>query len=88
MSISMRRDRRGTFTEPLILVSVVVGMVTLRALRLHLPPALTVGLLPQIMSHADWRFVLSVALGTTTLTGAISLTRSHLLDHTASPTVG
>ncbi|WP_233837161.1 HPP family protein [Paraburkholderia sp. ZP32-5] len=63
-----------------VVASLLVGVVTLRALRLHFPPALTVGLLPQIMSHADWRFVLAVALGTTTLIGAALLARPFFLD--------
>ncbi|MFM0003667.1 HPP family protein [Paraburkholderia dipogonis] len=63
-----------------VVVSLLVGIVTLRALRLHFPPALTVGLLPQIMLHPDWRFVLAVTLGSAALVGAFLLARPLLLD--------
>jgi hypothetical protein len=71
-----------------VVISLLVGMVTLRVLRLHFPPALTIGLLPQIMTHADWRFVLAVALGTTMLTGAVLLARPFLLNQRATLTAG
>jgi uncharacterized iron-regulated membrane protein len=124
MSMSLRRDPRGTFTSALILggllsivflaavakVAVVTGvlyvffpelgalsyevftrpagawarapimLVTLRTLRLHFPPALAVSLLPQIMPHADWSFVLAVAVGTSMLAGAFLLARPVLLS--------
>lgn len=63
-----------------VVVSLLVGMVTLRVLRLHFPPALTVGLLPQIMPHPDWHFVLAVALGAAMLTGVIFLVRPFFLS--------
>jgi hypothetical protein len=66
-----------------VVISLLVGIVTLRALRLHFPPALTVGLLPQIMLHPDWRFVLAVALGSTALVGAFLLARPLLLNQGA-----
>jgi hypothetical protein len=66
----------------------LVGILTLRALRLHFPPALTVGLLPQIMPHPDWRFVLSVALGITALTGTVLLVRPFLLNRSATLPAG
>jgi hypothetical protein len=71
-----------------VVIALLVGIVTLRALRLHFPPALTIGLLPQIMPHADWRFVLAVALGMTALTGAVLLSRPFLLNQSASLTAG
>ena len=71
-----------------VVISLLAGIVMLRALRLHFPPALTVGLLPQIMPHADWRFVLAVALGTTTLVGAFLLARPFLLNRSATLTAG
>ncbi|HEY4296355.1 MAG TPA: HPP family protein [Paraburkholderia sp.] len=67
-----------------VVISLLVGIATLRALRLHFPPALTVGLLPQIMSHPDWRYVLAVALGTSALAGAFVLARPFLLDQRAA----
>ncbi len=44
--------------------SVLAGIAVLRALDLHVPPALAVGLLPCVIPHPDWRFPLAVVLGT------------------------
>jgi hypothetical protein len=63
-----------------VVISLLAGIVTLRAMRLHFPPALAVGLLPQIMPHADWYFVLAIALGATTLAAAFLLARPVLLS--------
>jgi hypothetical protein len=63
-----------------VVISLLAGIVTLRAMRFHFPPALTVGLLPQIMPHADWYFVLAVALGATMLAAAFLLARPVLLS--------
>jgi hypothetical protein len=71
-----------------VVISLLAGIVTLRAMRLHFPPALTVGLLPQIMPHADWGFVLAVALGTTTLVAAFLLARPVLLSRSVALEVG
>jgi hypothetical protein len=71
-----------------VVISLLVAVVTLRALRLHFPPALTVGLLPQIMSHPDWRFVLAVALGTSTLIGAALLARPFFLNQSTTLSAG
>jgi len=65
-----------------VAISLAAGILTLRALRLHFPPALAVSLLPQIMPHADWRFVLAVALGTSTLAGVFLLARFRLFPTT------
>jgi hypothetical protein len=67
-----------------VVISLLLGIVTLRALRLHFPPALTVGLLPQIMLHPDWRFVLAVALGSTALVGVFLLARPLLLNQSVA----
>jgi hypothetical protein len=71
-----------------VVISLLAGIVTLRAMRLHFPPALTVGLLPQIMPHADWRFVLAIALGATTLAAAFLLARPVLLSPGAGLELG
>jgi hypothetical protein len=63
-----------------VVISLLAGIVTLRTLRLHFPPALAVGLLPQIMSNADWSFVLAVAVGMSMLAGAFLLARPVLLS--------
>ena len=44
--------------------SILVGIVIVRALDLHVPPALAVGLLPFVMAHPDLRFPAAVLLGT------------------------
>jgi len=44
------------------------GVVLLRATRIHAIPALAIGLLPQIMAHADWHFPLAVGIGSILLT--------------------
>jgi hypothetical protein len=67
-----------------VIISLLAGIMALRAMRLHFPPVLAVGLLPQIMPHADWRFVFAIALGTTTLAAAFLLARPVLLG----PNVG
>jgi hypothetical protein len=61
-----------------IAVAMLVGIATLRTFRLHVPPALAVGLLPQVISGADWRFVCAIALGTGTLSAIFLLVRSPL----------
>lgn len=71
-----------------VVIALLVGVVTLRALKLHFPPALTIGLLPQIMQHPDWRFVLAVALGIGMLSGAVWLTRSRFLNQSAPLVAG
>lgn len=53
--------------------AMLFGVVMLRATRLHAIPALAIGLLPQIMTHADWHFPLAVGLGTTLLTASFLL---------------
>jgi hypothetical protein len=63
-----------------VVISLLAGIATLRALRLHFPPALTMGLLPQIMPAADWSYVLAVAVGTSMLVGVFLLARPVLLN--------
>jgi hypothetical protein len=66
---------------PLSVAAVLlIGIATLRTLRLHMPPALSVGLLPQITPQADWHFALAVAIGTLALSGAFLLARPFLLN--------
>src|SRR5260221_6233556 len=61
-----------------VAVALLIGVATLRLLRLHIPPALAVGLLPQVMPHPDWRFPLAVATGTLVLTASFLLARPLL----------
>jgi len=51
-------------------VSMLFGVVMLRATRLHVIPALAIGLLPQVLGRADWHFPLAVAIGSTLLTAS------------------
>ena len=44
--------------------SILAGMAIVRALDLHVPPALAVGLLPFVMAHPSLRFPAAVLLGT------------------------
>jgi hypothetical protein len=41
----------------------VAGIIVLRALRVHMPPALAVGLLPLVMNSPDIKYPVSVAIG-------------------------
>ncbi|MCE4574982.1 HPP family protein [Caballeronia sp. CLC5] len=61
-----------------VAISLAAGILTLRVLRFHFPPALAVSLLPQIMPQADWRFVLAIAVGTSTLAGVFLLARLRI----------
>jgi hypothetical protein len=61
-----------------VVLSLLAGSLTLRALRLHMPPALPIGLLPQVMPHASWHYALAVAVGTLTITSALVFARPLL----------
>ena len=49
------------------------GVITLRLLKLHMPPALAVGLLPLVIHSPDFKYPVSVAIGTGALTLAFQL---------------
>ena len=51
-----------------IAITMAVSVLLLRAFRIHLPPALAVGLLPFVIPAPDYRYPLSVAIGTGVLT--------------------
>jgi len=51
-----------------VMVTVFCSVVILRLFDVHMPPALAVGLLPFVMTMPDYRFPLSVLLGTVALT--------------------
>jgi hypothetical protein len=51
-----------------VMVTVLSSVVILRFFDVHMPPALAVGLLPFVMTAPDYRFPLSVLLGTVALT--------------------
>jgi hypothetical protein len=54
-------------------VSLLAGVSIVRVLDLHVPPALAIGLLPQILPHAGLGFVASVALLCAWLVGSFTL---------------
>jgi len=54
-------------------LAMLFGVVMLRATRLHAIPALAIGLLPQVMTYADWHFPLAVSIGSTLLTASFLL---------------
>lgn len=47
--------------------SMAWGILILRVFNLHVPPALAISLIPQIMEHPDYWYPLSVAIGTVSL---------------------
>jgi CBS-domain-containing membrane protein len=55
------------------MLSMTIGIVVIKALRLHLPPALAVGLIPQIMEQSSWFYAASVFTGCLLLTGVFVL---------------
>ncbi|MGA8250075.1 MAG: HPP family protein, partial [Mycobacterium sp.] len=48
--------------------AMVCGIAVLRGLRIHMPPALAVGLLPLIINSPDLKYPVSVTIGTVALT--------------------
>ncbi len=58
-----------------VMVSMAGGIVILRLFRLHVPPALAVGLLPFVIDHVDARFPVAVGISTALLAGTFLLWR-------------
>jgi hypothetical protein len=50
-------------------LSMIWGMIVLRAMGVHVPPALAVALLPQVMDHPTILYPLAVGIGTSMLSG-------------------
>lgn len=48
--------------------SMAIGVMILRLARLHVPPALAVGILPFVIDHPDSQFPIAVGVGTALLT--------------------
>ena len=61
-------------------VSVIVGIITLRFFDLHMPPAMAVGLLVAVIAAPDYKFPVAVLLGTTALT-IVSYLHQHYGRH-------
>lgn len=58
-------------------IGLVCGILVLRVTDLHVPPALAVALIPQILPSLDYRYPLSVLVGTSVLAIAFQLYRRH-----------
>lgn len=50
------------------MISLFFGIVVLRFMDLHVPPALAVALIPQIIEHPTWLYPVAVAIGTLLVT--------------------
>ena len=61
------------------MVSLALATGVLRLLDLHVPPALAVALIPQVMPAPDWRYPASVTAGTSLLVAVFFLGRPYLL---------
>jgi HPP family len=59
--------------------SMVFGIVVLRLLKIHMPPALAVGLLPLIIDEPSIRYPVSVGIGTGALTLAFLIYRRWII---------
>jgi hypothetical protein len=59
--------------------AMVVGIVVLRALKLHMPPALAIGLLPLVIDSPDIDYPISVSIGAVALTAAFLLYRRWII---------
>jgi hypothetical protein len=59
--------------------SMAVGIVALRLLQLHMPPALAVGLLPLVINSPNIEYPVSVTIGTVALTLAFLLYRRWVI---------
>jgi len=64
--------------------SMLFGIVVLRILKIHMPPALAVGLLPLIMDSPDAKYPVSVIIGTGALTLAFLFYRRWILGNEAA----
>jgi hypothetical protein len=67
-------------------LSMVWGMMVLRAMRVHVPPALAVALLPQVMDHPTILYPLAVGIGTSMLSAwfyAYSAIAGRYIVHTS-----
>ena len=60
------------------------GIVVLRLLKIHMPPALAVGLLPLIIDSPGIEYPVSVSIGTGALTLAFLFYRRWILGNEAA----
>lgn len=61
--------------------SMVVGIVALRVLKFHMPPALAIGLLPLVIPALNVKYPMSVATGALALTLAFEFYRRWIIGH-------
>lgn len=61
--------------------SMVIGIVALRLLKFHLPPALAIGLLPIVIPALNVKYSLSVVIGALALTLAFAFYRRWIIGH-------
>lgn len=54
-------------------LSVLAGVMILDVMKLHVPPAIAVGLLPLVIKDAGWELPVAVGIGTVLLTGSFLL---------------
>jgi len=57
------------------MVTMAAGLLILKCFDLHMPPALAIGLIPQILAEPGWNYPLAVLIGSTALSGAFLLYR-------------
>jgi CBS-domain-containing membrane protein len=50
-----------------VILAMTIAIGVLKVSKLHVPPALAVGLLPFVIDHPDYRFPLAVGIGTAAL---------------------
>lgn len=55
--------------------TLAASVVFLRLFRLRMPPALSIGLLPFVMTSPTFKYAVSVGIGTLALTGTFLLYR-------------
>lgn len=64
-------------------VSLAMSIGIVRILGLHVPPALAVSLIPQVLEVVDWRYPLAVGLGTLLLAATFVVSRRFLVPANA-----
>jgi hypothetical protein len=66
IGVLARHSFRATFVG--VMLTTVCSIAILRAFKLHMPPALAVGLLPFVMAAPNFSYPMSVGMGTIALT--------------------
>lgn len=62
-------------------LGMAIGIIVLRVLKIHMPPALAVGLLPLIIHSPGIKYPVSVSIGTVALMLAFLFYRRWILSH-------